>query len=108
MYINAGSSYLRYDPTGRKRKKRKTKGEVYQKLQNKKFVEMKPKESYQQQRSAETKNIQSVEILSHKCEKLDRQYYTGDFVIGIATMHKSNAVPITNVDHAKDIARMRR
>lgn len=34
--------------------------------------------------------------------------YTGDYVIGIAQTHKSNAVPVTNGDHAKDIARMRR
>lgn len=40
--------------------------------------------------------------------KKDSQHYSGSFVIGIAQTHKSNAVPITNGDHAKDIARMRR
>ena len=37
--------------------------------------------------------------------------YTGERkLIGIATMHKSNAVPIfeSDKDHAKDIAKMRR
>lgn len=34
--------------------------------------------------------------------------YTGDAMMGIATMHKSNAVPVFNVDSAKDLANMRR
>jgi hypothetical protein len=37
-----------------------------------------------------------------------RPQYTGTYVIGIATMHKSNTVPVTNEQAAKDIARMRR
>ena len=34
--------------------------------------------------------------------------YTGTKVIGIGTMHKSNAVPIFSDDEAKDISSMRR
>lgn len=34
--------------------------------------------------------------------------YTGDKILGIGTMHKSNAVPIFNDEAAKDISRMRR
>ena len=34
--------------------------------------------------------------------------YTGTKVIGIATMHKSNAVPVFSDDQAKDISKMRR
>ena len=35
--------------------------------------------------------------------------YTGDLIVGIATMHKSNAVPVMKgTNEAKDIARMRR
>ena len=34
--------------------------------------------------------------------------YTGDKVIGIATMHKSNAVPVFSDEQAVDISRMRR
>lgn len=34
--------------------------------------------------------------------------YTGDVIIGIATMHKSNAVPVTNTKNAEEIAKMRR
>jgi hypothetical protein len=34
--------------------------------------------------------------------------YTGNKIIGIGTMHKSNAVPIFSDEQAKDISRMRR
>ena len=34
--------------------------------------------------------------------------YTGDKIIGIVTMHKSNAVPIFSDNEAKDISSMRR
>ena len=34
--------------------------------------------------------------------------YTGDKMIGIGTLHKSNAVPIFNSEHVEDIAKMRR
>ena len=35
--------------------------------------------------------------------------YTGDLIEGIATMHKSNAVPVMKgTNQAKDIAKMRR
>ncbi len=34
--------------------------------------------------------------------------YTGTAIIGIATMHKSNLIPIFNTEAAKDVAAMRR
>lgn len=34
--------------------------------------------------------------------------YTGTKMIGIGTLHKSNAVPVFSDDEAKDMARMRR
>jgi hypothetical protein len=34
--------------------------------------------------------------------------YTGTKVMGIATMHKSNAVPVFSDEEAVDIAKMRR
>jgi carbonic anhydrase len=34
--------------------------------------------------------------------------YTGDKMIGIATLHKSNAVPVFSAEDAQDIANMRR
>ena len=44
-----------------------------------------------------------------KGTKKEPMMYTGDLIQGIATMHKSNAVPVMKgTDQAKDIARMRR
>jgi hypothetical protein len=34
--------------------------------------------------------------------------YTGTKVMGIATMHKSNAVPVFNSEEAVEISKMRR
>tara|TARA_B100000424_G_C22644894_1_gene356102 strand:- start:242 stop:604 length:363 start_codon:yes stop_codon:yes gene_type:complete len=41
--------------------------------------------------------------------KKESMKYTGDLIEGIATMHKSNAVPVMKgTNQAKDIAKMRR
>ena len=40
--------------------------------------------------------------------KKEEKVYTGTEIIGIAQMHKSNAVPIRRKDDAKSIANMRR
>lgn len=40
--------------------------------------------------------------------KKDNFIYTGNKIIGIGTLHKSNAVPVFNNDEAKDMAKMRR
>ena len=42
------------------------------------------------------------------CAKKLDNVYTGDNIVGIGTMHKSNAVPIFNDNQAKDLATMRR
>lgn len=36
------------------------------------------------------------------------QHYTGDKMLGIGTLHKSNAVPVFSTDEAHEMARMRR
>lgn len=40
--------------------------------------------------------------------KPEPKVYTGDAMLGIATMHKSNSVPVFKVEDAKDISKMRR
>jgi hypothetical protein len=43
------------------------------------------------------------------CTKPDEKVYSGEMkLIGIATMHKSNMVPVFKKEDAEDIARMRR
>jgi hypothetical protein len=38
----------------------------------------------------------------------EKNVYTGDKMLGIGTLHKSNAVPVFSAEDATDIARMRR
>ena len=45
---------------------------------------------------------------ANACAKKEPNVYTGTLIKGIATMHKSNAVPVINEEQATDIARMRR
>lgn len=54
------------------------------------------------------KMIRSIESLECDTFKRKTNKYTGDAMIGIATLHKSNAVPVFSTEDAKDISRMRR
>lgn len=56
----------------------------------------------------ETPNIPSLSNGIGVATKKESQKYTGTLIKGIATMHKSNAVPIINDQQAKDISSMRR
>jgi len=40
--------------------------------------------------------------------KTNNNQYTGSLVTGVATMHKSNAVPVINSNQARELASMRR
>lgn len=48
------------------------------------------------------------EWITGPCTTKQTPTYTGTKIIGIGTMHKSNAVPIFSDEEAKDISRMRR
>jgi hypothetical protein len=56
----------------------------------------------------QTRHIPSREDQGQVCARPERKVYTGTLVKGIATMHKSNAVPIIDQQQAEDIAKMRR
>jgi hypothetical protein len=56
----------------------------------------------------ETPVINSLPFTGAPCYKAPDKVYTGTLIKGIATMHKSNAVPIINDQEATDISRMRR
>lgn len=56
----------------------------------------------------ETKQYPSVGTGVGVALKKESQKYTGTLIKGIATMHKSNAVPVINDQQAIDIANMRR
>lgn len=50
----------------------------------------------------------SLGIVGGNTLKREAMKYTGTLVKGIATMHKSNAVPVIDEEQMKDISRMRR
>ena len=54
-------------------------------------------------------SIQTSDSVPGACSKRTPMQYTGDLIVGIGQMHKSNAVPIMRgTSQAKDIAKMRR
>jgi len=59
----------------------------------------------------ETKHYPSLttsDTIPGSCGKRESQQYTGDYIVGIATMHKSNLVPVGRGADPKDFATMRR
>lgn len=56
----------------------------------------------------ETEKIRSLGASGGVATLAAPKVYTGTKVLGIATMHKSNAVPIFSDEEAVDISRMRR
>jgi hypothetical protein len=71
------------------------------------FVEYKPERSYVR----ETKHYPSLtpsNTIPGSCSRRESPRYTGTLIKGIATMHKSNAVPVINQQEAEDISKMRR
>ena len=53
-------------------------------------------------------HIPSSELIPGFVSKKRVNAYTGNVVIGIATMHKSNSVPVTSKKAAEEISKMRR
>ena len=99
-----------YAPSSKKRKAKKldmAKMEIEWRRYNKEMRrDNLHKETYRQQ----TKDYASLseETIPDVCAKKERPVYTGSYIIGIATMHKSNAVPVGRGDDPKHYAQMRR
>ena len=54
-------------------------------------------------------SLQTSNTIPGACAKRESPKYTGDLIVGIATMHKSNSVPVMRgTKQAEDIAKMRR
>lgn len=69
-----------------------------------KAVTWQPTKSYVR----ETPHIPSLSTAGGNATKAESKVYTGTKVMGIATLHKSNAVPVFNSQEAVDISSMRR
>lgn len=94
------------------KKKRKQNGEVakrYSKSAKTLGVHELPRLEYSYRLGADsTRSIASLKTEAFSTERRESMKYTGTLVKGIATMHKSNAVPVINEEQMKDISRMRR
>ena len=55
-----------------------------------------------------TDHIPSVDTGASVAPKHENQQYTGDAMIGLGTLHKSNTVPVFSRQEAHDLAIMRR
>ena len=55
-----------------------------------------------------TRHIPSLNTGGAVAAMKPAQVYTGDKIIGLPTMHKSNCVPVFSESEAKDISAMRR
>jgi len=53
-------------------------------------------------------DIPSIDTGYHNTYRKPDQFYTGTNMVGIGTLHKSNAVPIFSEEEARDQATMRR
>ncbi len=90
---------MRHDPSGRKRKKSRKSTKKYQP----EFRPLKTKTNVLRQETV----YPSRELTSPStCGIVNKPKYTGDSIVGIATMHKSNAVPVTSAKYAEEISRM--
>ena len=94
------------------KKKRKSKGVVARKYSRSSAilgVEKLPSLSYGHRVGADVaRSLHSLDTSACYTEKRESLVYTGTLVKGIATMHKSNAVPVIDEEQMKDISRMRR
>ena len=97
---------MSHDFTGRKIKRRVVRGEVYRKFVPAPSARNLASPNFR--RDADV-HYASVDIGSPSvCAAPEKKEYTGTLVKGIATMHKSNAVPVIDQEQATDIANMRR
>ena len=100
---------LRYSPCGRKRKNHAL---TSVKKKRPEFIPMKIEAIRAQQEEQYTSlmenYMQTGNYPKSNTHKKESPMYTGTLVKGIATMHKSNAVPVISQQEAEDISNMRR
>lgn len=98
---------LREEQQRLEREERKRRAEIYAPLfsTKPKIVKIKKSSPAVELPTKPSSNPNSMMGLAVKAAP---KVYTGDKVLGLATMHKSNIVPIFNNEAAVDVARMRR
>lgn len=109
-YLNLGSS-IRYSTHG---KKRKTKAFSKPKKRPVEFKERKVSPELYRRQEEQYKSLMEEYMREgsmprgNPTPKIESPKYTGTLIKGIATMHKSNAVPVINQREAEEIAKMAR
>ena len=113
--------YYTTNNNGKRKAKKKTKRQVAAEAEHQKFLEKKgvakgPRERVPvswdylgvtpEAKKDEKKSSGSIPV--GVAAKAKPKVYTGTEIIGIAQMHKSNAVPVRKKDNVVEIARMRR
>tara|TARA_Y100001937_G_scaffold113518_1_gene162268 strand:+ start:37 stop:396 length:360 start_codon:yes stop_codon:yes gene_type:complete len=108
---------LRYGPTGKRRKnhfanaaKKKPITGFKKHIPEKSQLDIMREEQAKQYKSLMEEAMKDGTWISQSGDtaKKENMKYTGTLVKGIATMHKSNAVPVISQEEAEDIAKMRR
>lgn len=75
---------------------------------DKQFMEKEWRREYRETMQPDMSGYQSRGIGYGIAAKPEPKVYTGNKLLGIATMHKSNMVPVFSTADAADISRMRR
>lgn len=73
----------------------------------KEFKEYAPTEPYVRNTEKHS-SLETSNAIPGNGAKKESQVYSGDYIVGIATMHKSNLVPVGRGDNPEDYATMRR
>lgn len=71
------------------------------------FKEYAPTKSFVRD-TKEYPSLKTSDSIPQSCARKERQEYSGDYIVGIATMHKSNLVPVGRGDDPKEYSTMRR
>ena len=58
--------------------------------------------------STKCKSVPTSDRIVAIAGKREANEYSGDYIVGLATMHKSNIVPVGRGDSAEEYAKMRR
>ena len=83
-------------------------GNPPKRTKEKEFKENAPVKSYERHTESYP-SLQTSDTIPGACAKRETPKYTGDLIVGIGTMHKSNAVPIMRgTKQAEELAKMRR
>ena len=58
--------------------------------------------------SAKSSSVKTSDVVVAIAGRRKANEYSGDYIVGLATMHKSNTVPVGKGNSAEDYAKMRR